>query len=61
MTRIKICGLTRPEDVLAVVDGGADALGFVFYPPSKRYVTPEQAGALRALVPPFVTVVALFV
>lgn len=61
MTRIKICGLTRPEDVQMVVRQGVDALGFVFYPPSKRYVTPEQAAALRDLVPPFVTVVALFV
>lgn len=61
MTRIKICGLTRPDDVRMVARSGVDALGFVFYPPSKRYVTPEQAAALRTLIPPFVTVVALFV
>ncbi|HAT30604.1 MAG TPA: phosphoribosylanthranilate isomerase [Janthinobacterium sp.] len=60
-TRIKICGLTRPEDVRAAVAAGADALGFVFYPNSPRYVTPEQAGALMAAVPPFITTVALFV
>ena len=60
-TRIKICGLTRPEDVRAAVAAGADALGFVFYPPSPRYVTPAQAGALLTGVPPFVTTVALFV
>jgi phosphoribosylanthranilate isomerase len=60
-TRIKICGLTRPDDVAAAVASGADALGFVFYPPSPRYVTPAQAGALMAQVPPFVTTVALFV
>lgn len=60
-TRIKICGLTRPEDVRAAVNCGADALGFVFYPPSPRYVTPAQAGALIAAVPPFVSTVALFV
>ena len=60
-TRIKICGLTRPEDVRAAVAGGADALGFVFYPKSPRYVTPAQAGALMAAVPPFVNTVALFV
>jgi phosphoribosylanthranilate isomerase len=60
-TRIKICGLTRPEDVAAAVASGADALGFVFYPPSPRYVTAAQAGALMAAVPPFVTTVALFV
>jgi phosphoribosylanthranilate isomerase len=60
-TRIKICGLTRPDDVRAAVACGADALGFVFYPPSPRYVTPAQAGALMAAVPPFVSTVALFV
>ncbi|HEY0065311.1 MAG TPA: phosphoribosylanthranilate isomerase [Telluria sp.] len=60
-TRIKICGLTRAEDVAAAVASGADALGFVFYPPSPRYVTPARAGALMAAVPPFVSTVALFV
>ena len=42
-TRIKICGLTRAEDIQAVVAAGADAIGFVFYPKSPRYVTPRQA------------------
>ena len=60
-TRIKICGLTRPEDVRAAAAAGADALGFVFYPKSPRYVTPSQAGALMAAVPPFISTVALFV
>jgi phosphoribosylanthranilate isomerase len=60
-TRIKICGLTRVEDVRAVVAAGADAIGFVFYPNSPRYVTPEQAAALIAAVPPFVTCTGLFV
>ncbi len=60
-TRIKICGLTRPEDVQAAVATGADALGFVFYAPSPRYVTPERAGVLMSAVPPFVSTVALFV
>ena len=60
-TRIKICGLTRPEDVAAAVAEGADAIGFVFYPPSPRYLTPRQAGALIATVPPFVSTVGLFV
>jgi len=60
-TRIKICGLTRLDDVRAAVAAGADALGFVFYPPSPRYVTASQAGALMAAVPPFVSTVALFV
>ena len=60
-TRIKICGLTRPEDVRAAVDSGADAIGFVFYPPSPRAVSFEQAAELAALLPPFVTAVGLFV
>ena len=60
-TRIKICGLIREEDVLAAVEAGADALGFVFYPESPRYVTPDRAAQLTALLPPFVTAVGLFV
>lgn len=60
-TRIKICGLTRPEDVDAAVAAGADAIGFVFYPKSPRYVTPEQAAALVRRLPPFVMAVGLFV
>lgn len=61
MTRIKICGLTRGEDVDMAVAAGADAIGFVFYPPSPRYVAPEVAAALVARLPPFVTAVGLFV
>lgn len=60
-TRIKICGLTRAEDVRAAVDHGADAVGFVFYPPSPRAVNFEHAAELAALLPPFVTAVGLFV
>jgi phosphoribosylanthranilate isomerase len=60
-TRIKICGLTREQDVQAAVAAGADALGFVFYPKSPRYVTPQQAAGLLAKVPPFITTVGLFV
>ena len=60
-TRIKICGLTRPEDVDAAVDAGADAIGLVFYPRSPRHVTPELAASLAERVPPFVSVVGLFV
>ncbi|WP_153110809.1 phosphoribosylanthranilate isomerase [Propionivibrio limicola] len=59
--RIKICGLTRPEDVLAAVEAGADAIGLVFYRPSPRFVDLEKAAALARLVPPFVTIVGLFV
>src|SRR5690606_21384013 len=60
-TRVKICGLTRPQDLDAAVAAGADAVGLVFYPPSRRCLTLEQAAALRARVPAFVTVTALFV
>ena len=60
-TRIKICGITRPEDLRAAVALGADALGFVFYPKSPRYVTPAQAAELCAALPPYVSAVALFV
>src|SRR5690554_2700701 len=60
-TRIKICGLTRPEDVDAAVDAGADAIGLVFYPPSPRFVAPDLAEQLARRVPPFVSVVGLFV
>lgn len=60
-TRIKICGLTREADVDAAVAAGADALGFVFYPPSPRYVTPQRAAELARRIPPFVDIVGLFV
>ena len=60
-TRIKICGLTRAEDIAAAANAGADALGFVFYAASPRSVTPAQAAQLIALVPPMITTVGLFV
>jgi phosphoribosylanthranilate isomerase len=60
-TRIKICGLTREEDVEAAVAAGADAVGFVFYPRSKRVLTPQRAAQLRRMLPAFVDAVALFV
>ena len=60
-TRIKICGLTRQEDVHAAAAAGADALGFVFYDKSPRHVSAAQARALVTCVPPFVTSVGLFV
>ncbi len=61
MTRTKICGITRLEDALAAARCGADALGLVFYANSPRHVTVPQAMQLAAVVPPFVTVVGLFV
>ena len=60
-TRIKICGLTREEDVDAAVDAGADAVGFVIYLASPRYVSPTRAAVLAARLPPYVTPVLLFV
>lgn len=60
-TRIKICGLTREADVDAAVDAGADAIGFVLYPPSPRAVSVARAAELARRLPPFVTPVLLFV
>lgn len=60
-TRIKICGLTREEDVDVVADSGAEAIGFVFYPRSPRHVTPGRAAELARRVPPFMSIVGLFV
>ncbi len=59
--RTKICGITRPEDAAAAAHLGADAVGLVFYPQSKRAVTPAQAAQIVAALPPFVSAVALFV
>jgi phosphoribosylanthranilate isomerase len=59
--QVKICGITSLEDAHAAVDCGADALGFVFYPPSSRYVTAEQAEQIIRSLPPFVATVGLFV
>ncbi len=61
MTRVKICGITSTKDAKSACDAGADAIGLVFYPPSSRYVTKDQAAEIVASLPPFVTVVALFV
>lgn len=61
VTRVKICGITRVEDALAVAHSGADAIGLVFYEKSPRHVSVEQAAKLAAALPPFVTLVGLFV
>ena len=60
-TRIKICGLTREQDVDVAVAAGADAIGFVLYDKSPRYVSPGRAAELAKRLPPFVTPVLLFV
>ena len=60
-TRVKICGITRLADGLAAADAGADAIGFVFWPGTPRFVAAAQARAIAAALPPFVTVVGLFV
>ena len=60
-TRIKICGLTREQDVDAVVQAGADAVGFVLYDKSPRHVSAARAGVLARRLPPFVTPVLLVV
>jgi phosphoribosylanthranilate isomerase len=60
-TRIKICGLTREQDVDAAVAAGADAIGFVLYKASPRYISPQRAAELANRLPPFVTPVLLFV
>ena len=58
---VKICGITRLEDAEAAVAAGADAIGFVFWPQSPRFVDPYRARRIAAALPPFVTVVGVFV
>jgi phosphoribosylanthranilate isomerase len=60
-TRIKVCGLTREADIEAAASAGIDALGFVLYRPSARYVSPARAGELARQLPPWITPVLLFV
>ena len=60
-TRVKFCGLVRRQDIDTAVALGVDAIGFVFYGPSKRYVEPEEAARLRRRLPSWVRAVGLFV
>ncbi len=59
--RIKVCGITRKEDALAASALGVDALGFVFYASSPRFIPPRRAASIIHILPPFVTAVGLFV
>jgi len=61
MVKVKVCGITNLEDALKAVEFGADALGFNFYPPSPRYISPAEAHAILGALPEEVCKVALFV
>ena len=60
-TRVKVCGITRVEDAIHAVEAGADAIGFVFFEKSPRYINQEKAAEIAKVLPPFISKVALFV
>lgn len=59
--RVKVCGITRDEDAKAAVQAGVDAIGFVFWPHSARYIDPDSARRIAANIPPFVCIVGVYV
>ena len=61
MTKIKLCGLSRPEDIAAANEVNPDYIGFVFAPKSKRYVSPAQAARLKQQLAPGIQAVGVFV
>src|SRR6478672_4804772 len=61
MVRIKICGVTTPEDARFAAEAGADAIGLNFYPKSPRFVTPTQAAAIVRALPAFTVPIGVFV
>jgi phosphoribosylanthranilate isomerase len=61
MTRVKICGITNRDDAQVAAAAGADMIGLIFYPPSPRYVTPEQARMIVESLPPTLLAVGVFV